>query len=315
MAIISASRRTDIPAFYSDWLFNRLEEGYVLVRNQYNIRQVSKVRLTPDVVDCLVFWTKNPRPMLERHGEQLRRLPFPFYFQFTITPYGNDIEPGVPAIEETMETFVALSKEFGKRRMVWRYDPILLTDTIDIDWHISRFAAMTERLAPFADQCIISFIDFYKKMEAAVRKVGCHKISTEDMRMIAREFSAIATSHNLPLATCAEAIDLSEFGIAHASCIDAKRIEGICGGRCKVGKDKSQRKECGCVESIDIGAYSTCRHRCLYCYANHNPEKLTANSQAYNPDSPILCSNISPEDKITLRPMKRSVDKSQDLLL
>ena len=231
MTIISASRRTDIPAFFSDWLFKRLEERYVLVRNRYNPSQVSKIRLTCDLVDCLVFWTKNPKPMLERHGDQLRNLPFPFYFQFTITPYGNDIEPGVPDIDEMMKVFIALSREFGKRKMVWRYDPILLTDTIDMDWHICRFAEMAGQLGAYADQCIISFIDFYRKIEPAARRIRCRKISSEEVKFIAREFAAIAASHDLHLATCAEVIDLSEFGIGRASCIDAGRIGDICGGR------------------------------------------------------------------------------------
>ena len=159
--IISASRRTDIPAFYSDWFFNRIKEGYVLVRNPMNIHQVSKIKLSPDVVDCIVFWTKNPKPMLDKLDELKD---YRYYFQFTLNSYSNDIEPNVPSkSEEIINTFKQLSDLIGRDRVIWRYDPIILSEKYTVQYHIKYFEKLSQILNGSFNKCVISFVDFYKK--------------------------------------------------------------------------------------------------------------------------------------------------------
>lgn len=158
--ILSVSRRTDIPAFYSDWFFNRLHEGFVDVRNPMNIHQISRIKITPDVVDCIVFWTKNPYNMLARLYELKK---YNYYFQFTINPYGKDIEANVPVKTEIIDTFRRLSLLIGRNRVIWRFDPILITDEINVIYHIKYFEELAKRLENLTTRCVISFVDLYKK--------------------------------------------------------------------------------------------------------------------------------------------------------
>ena len=159
--IISASRRTDIPNYYSEWFFNRIKEGYVLVRNPMNISQVSKISLSPDVVDGIVFWTKNPLPILDRL-EELRE--YTYYFQFTLTPYGKDVEPNVPSKNDLIiPSFRKLSERIGKERVVWRYDPILFNDKYTMDYHVKYFKTLAAKLHAYTEKCIVSILDFYQK--------------------------------------------------------------------------------------------------------------------------------------------------------
>jgi hypothetical protein len=165
--IISCSRRTDVPAFYSDWFFNRLSEGYVLVLNPMNARQVRNVSLALPDVDCIVFWTKNPAPMLDR----LHLLKdYPKYFQFTLTPYDRDVEPNLPPKSELIDTLLRLSDKIGKKRIIWRYDPVLLTDKISIDYHVDHFGDLAKRLSGYTERCVISFIDMYRHIQLLLRQ-------------------------------------------------------------------------------------------------------------------------------------------------
>src|SRR5512143_1704999 len=160
--IISASRRTDIPAFYSEWFMKRIEEGHVMVRNPMNARQVSRISLEPELVDCIVFWTKDPSRMIGKL-DVLDQKKYSYYFQFSLTPYGKDIEPSVPEKKKVVSAFIELSERIGKERVVWRYDPILLTDSINRDYHFRSFEHLAKALAGHTGKCIISFADFYKK--------------------------------------------------------------------------------------------------------------------------------------------------------
>ena len=168
--IISASRRTDIPAFYTPWFMNRVRAGFVDAINPFNRKQVSRISLRPEDVDCIVFWTKNAAPMLP-HLAELSAM-YPFYFQFTITPYGHDVEPGLPDKREVIRTFQQMSQQLSKTRMVWRYDPILLNDHYTIERHLHDFAVMLEMLAPYTDRCVISFLDLYRKTERNTKLEG-----------------------------------------------------------------------------------------------------------------------------------------------
>lgn len=312
--IISASRRTDIPAFYSDWLFNRLREGFVLVRNPMNIHQVSKIRLTPDVVDCIVFWTKKPANLIQRHCDELNKIQTPFYFQFTINPYDKSIEPNVPYKKHIFSTFIKLSSIVGKERLIWRYDPIIFTDKITFGYHCKFFEMMTRLLVPYTNKCIISFLDFYKKTKRNMQSINVLEPSKDIKILLCQNFHNIASRYGLKIVTCAEALDLSHIGIHHGKCIDPGLIAHLCNGHILAQKDKNQREECGCIESIDIGSYNTCRHGCLYCYANFSKEAVERQSSSHNPVSPLLFGELNSDDNIVERKMKSIVDRQQDLL-
>lgn len=300
--ILSASRRTDIPNYYSEWFYNRIKEGCLYVRNPMNARQVSKITLSPEVVDCIVFWTKNPEPMLSRLGELDA---YPCYFQFTLTGYGKDIEPHVPHKREHMiPIFQRLSEKIGKERVIWRYDPILFSDRYTPDYHVKAFGQIAAALKGYTSKCVISFVDLYGKNEKNMRAANTRPLPEKELITFAANLAVIAGDNDMRIASCAEAIDLKTCGIEHNCCIDKKLIEQIIGCQIQAGKDKNQRKECGCVESIDIGAYDTCKNGCAYCYANHSPERVLQNSRLYDVNSPLLCGTLTAEDAITDRAVK-----------
>jgi DNA repair photolyase len=283
--IVSVSRRTDIPAFYSEWFFNRINEGFALVRNPMNHSQIRTVSLKPEDVDCIVFWTKNPRSIIP-YLDKLNR--YHFYFQFTLTPYGQDIEPGLPDKTEIMDTFKRLSDKLGAHRVIWRYDPILLNEQYTVSFHVEHFGKMAHTLKGYTEKATISFIDFYSKIEQNMSKLKIEKINSEIKNDLAQQLAAIAHENSLAIDACAEDIDLSPYGITRARCIDGGLIEKTTGHPVDAPKDKSQRPECGCAASVDIGAYNTCRHGCLYCYANNNQSVVLKNMEAHNKLSPLL---------------------------
>lgn len=300
--IISASRRTDLPAFYSEWLFNRFKEGFVLVRNPMNIHQISKISLSPDVVDGIVFWTKNPIPMME-HLFELEK--YTYYFQFTLTAYDRDVEPNIPSKNGfIIPAFQNLSKAIGRDRVIWRYDPIFFNDRYTMEYHCKYFRVLASKLSDYTEKCTISFLDLYKNTERNVRPLNI-QVETLDMQLeLIQRFSEIAKEYGFYIDTCAEKIELGNLDIPHAHCIDKDRFERI--GNCKLtlGKDPNQRAECGCVASIDIGTYNTCKHGCLYCYANYSQTTVNRNAIAHNPNSPLLFGEIGEDDVIKERAIK-----------
>lgn len=300
--IVSASRRTDIPSYYSEWFFNRLKDGYAYVRNPMNPHQISEISLSPDVVDGIVFWTKNPEPMLNRLDE-LRD--YPYYFQFTLTAYGSDVERNLPSKEEVViPTFQRLSSLIGRERVVWRYDPILLSDRYTVQFHRMYFRVLCDKLADYTEKCTISFLDLYKNSKRSISELGICPPTPEQADELAHSLSEIAAEHGIEIDTCAEDIDLGRYGIGHAACIDRQRLERI--GKCKltVGRDKNQRAACGCAASIDLGAYNSCRNGCVYCYANFSQRLVRDNCGRYDPFSPLLCGEVTAEDRIKPREMK-----------
>jgi DNA repair photolyase len=300
MMILSVSRRTDIPAFYSKWFFKRIAEGYCYVRNPMYPTQVSKVKLTPDVIDCIVFWSKNPQPML-KNLDKLKK--YKYYFQITITPYGKDLEPNVPEYQKNIKAFVELSKKIGKEKVIWRYDPIILTDKYDINFHKKKFAEMVEQLAPYTNRCVISFVDLYKKTQRNMSNIKYVEFTTEKIREVAAEFSEISKEAGVELQTCSESIDLSDLGITHTKCIDDELIGRIVGQKLHIDKDKNQRIECGCVASVDIGAYNTCKHGCRYCYANFSDKTVANNTAKHDDASPFLIGNGEAGDRVSEKKM------------
>lgn len=306
--ILSVSRRTDIPNYYSEWFLNRIKDGYLYVRNPINIHQISKINISPDVVDCIVFWTKNPEPMLKKLN-QLEK--YKYYFQFTLTGYGRDVEPGVPHKRDRMiYIFKQLSGMLGREKVIWRYDPILITDKYTIDYHIKAFHEIASKLNGYCNRVVISFVDFYAKIKRSMNEINAFALTQEEMLSLAKTLAVIAKDNNMQIESCAEKVDLTGCGIKRGSCIDKALIESIIGMPIKANKDKNQREECGCMESIDVGAYNTCLNGCKYCYANENKERVQGNIVLYNIHSPLLCSAITEEDRIYEREVK-SVKENQ----
>lgn len=310
--IVSVSRRTDIPAFYSEWFFNRIKEGFVYVINPFNRKQISKVELTPKTVDLFVFWTKDAEPMLKRLDELKE---FNYYFQFTITSYRNDVEKAIRRKNDIIKTFKQLSKIIGKEKVIWRYDPILLSRFYTKEYHYKWFEKFCRELSDYTDKCVISFLDIYSKTKRNTKNLGLKEISENDMYAIAEKFSAIALEYNIKLETCSEEIDFSKYGIKKGKCIDGELISRIIKGPIEVKKDDTQREVCGCVKSIDIGEYNTCKHNCLYCYANFNYDTVEKNYLMHNPESNILVGQLKGDKKITVRDMKSIKCKAKQIKL
>ena len=297
--ILSVSRRTDIPNYYSEWFYNRIKEGFLYVRNPMNAHQISKIKITPDVVDCIVFWTKNPLPMMKRLDEIKE---YSYYFQFTLTGYGNDVETNLPNKKtEMIPIFQDLSNKIGKQRVIWRYDPIFFSDRYTKEYHIKAFRSIAKSLRGYTDKCVISFVDIYLKNKKKMDGLSSYELNDCELRAFVKELSKIANEYNIKLGSCAEKIDLEECGVVHNSCIDRALIEKINGSKLNVNKDKNQREECGCVESIEIGTYNTCKNGCAYCYANYSSQSVDANVAKYDPLSPLLCGYIEKNDKISER--------------
>ena len=288
--IISASRKTDIPTFYPEWFMNRIKEGFVYSRNPMNAHQISKIPLNLEVTDCIVFWTKNPAPMIP-YLEELQE--YNYYFQVSLTGYGKDIEAHLPDKKEVLiPTFQKLSDKIGPERVIWRYDPIALNERYTAEYHLKAFSDIAKALKDRTEKCVISFVDFYQKIRKNMDELHVEDASGDTMTELAKRMYEIATENHMVLATCAEKIDLAAIGIEHNACIDRAVIERICGAKIKVKKDPSQRPECHCVESRDIGTYNTCAHGCRYCYANYSPEAVKKSMAKYDPKSPILCDSV-----------------------
>ncbi len=300
--IISASRRTDLPAYYSKWFFRRLQEGYVLVRNPVNPRQVSRVSLSPEVVDGFVFWTKNPAPMIP----WLDKLPdCPYYFQVTLTPYDEQIERYLPSKRKViLPAMRQLARQIGPERVVWRYDPVFLTERYSVDFHKKAFAQIARLLRGNTVRCVISFLDWYPPMEKRLRPLAPRPLGGDEMRELAASFGQAAAENGMRIFTCAETADLSGFGVEHGCCIDRDLLERIGGRPLCAEKDRSQRAACGCVQSVDIGAYDTCPGGCLYCYADHGVGRTMRNLAGFDPSSPLLCSSLRPDDTVRERKMQ-----------
>lgn len=301
--ILSVSRRTDIPAFYAEWFMERLRQKYVLVRNPFNAHSISRIPLTPDNVDTIVFWTKNSKP-IHKYLDEIDELGYKYYFQYTITPYKNDLEEKVQDKKEIVETFKKLSEKIGSEKVILRYDPVILSDNYTIDFHKKAFARLCDLLAPYTKKIVFSFLDDYKKISKNIKQLNIKEISAEEMHIMAEYFADTAKNYNLKIESCAEQIDLGRFGINHGKCIDNELIEKITGYKLSVGRD-NQRNACGCIKCIDIGEYNTCMHKCLYCYANINKDAAFKNYKLHDNKSPLLIGYVDEiKDKITDRNIK-----------
>ncbi|MEM0448667.1 MAG: DUF1848 domain-containing protein [Methanomassiliicoccales archaeon] len=274
--IISASRAMDIPSCHSDWFMERLRRGYVEWRNPFNGKtdyiSFSKVR-------AIVFWTKDASPLLQ-HLQELDEMGISYYFQYTVNDYeGLGYEPRMPPLKQRARTFKELSERIGKERVLWRFDPLLLSEELDADSLLQRVAKVGEMLHHHTDTLTISFIDIqrYRRLRRKLEKRGIREPSEDEIIELAQGISALNERWELRLQACAEEVDLKRFGIEKAACVEGERLKRIAPHDTVLHqfiaswgcKDPGQRKECGCLLSKDIGGYGTCGNGCVYCYANH----------------------------------------------
>ena len=237
-----------------------------------------------------------------------------YYFQFTLNSYSKDFEQNVPnKTKEVINTFTELSERVGSKKVIWRYDPIILNEKYTLEYHTKNFEKIAQLLDGKFNRCVISFVDYYKKNASNFRENNISELTNENIIKIAECFSQIAQKHKFNIYTCAEQIDLSMFEIKHGKCIDDKIIEMLIGQSLKIKKDSNQREECGCVESIDIGLYNTCMHGCKYCYANYSHKIVETNFANYDKSSPILCSILTNEDKVTERKVESIINTQLQL--
>lgn len=302
--ILSVSRRTDIPAYYSEWFYNRVREGYVMARNPANRRLVSRINMTPEAVDGIVFWTKDPSPMI---GGLKALAGYAYYFQFTLNSYARDIEPGIPSKgSHLIPAFQRLSDAIGPERVIWRYDPILLDGRYTPSYHLKYFERLARALSGYTRRCVVSFLDVYPNMRRSTEGFVPAEPDEKTKNFLAENISAAARSFGMDVCACAESETLAKFRIARASCIDAALLERISGRAIKAAKDKNQRRLCGCAESVDIGEYGTCPGGCVYCYAACRGSAAAAKAAGHVPESPLLYGLPEDGDTVIERPARPS---------
>ncbi|OBW62925.1 MAG: hypothetical protein A9183_00685 [Dehalococcoides mccartyi] len=293
--IISASRRTDIPAFYSTWLMNRIRAGWCSVPNPLNTKQVSRVSLLTQDVEALVLWSKNPAPLLP-HLNELDERKLRYYFQFTLNDYPKALEPNIPSLERRINTFIELSKHVGSLRVIWRYDPILFSNFTPLEYHVEKFSSIAQELKGSTKRVMVSIVDLYKKTERRLYQLEKEESysfnkdvsNCKDIRLLLKELSTIAKNNDIEIFTCAEEDNYSDVGVPPGRCIDDGLLNRLWPTRSKHKKDSYQREYCLCVESKDIGVNNTCLHGCPYCYATINSEVAQRRFNEHDPLSPTL---------------------------
>ena len=288
--IVSASYRTDIPAFYGEWFRQRLQAGFCQVANPYG-GPPSTVPLTAESVDGFVFWTRNAAPFAEALAE-VAAGGIPFVVQYTITAYPRALETSVSDAKRSIAAVRAIADRYGPRACVWRYDPLLLTSLTPPAWHRETFARLAAALTGAVDEVVLSFAQMYAKTRRnTARAATRHGFTWEDppaeiKTELLAELAAIAAAQGLTASLCTQP-DFLVPGLMPARCIDAARLSGVA-GRPIAAKTKGNRPGCLCVESRDIGAYDTCPHGCVYCYAVRAPDAAKRAYRAHDPAASTL---------------------------
>jgi len=285
--IISASRRTDVPAFYSNWFMKRIEAGHCDVPNPFNPTQVTEVSLKPEDVDVIVFWTRNASPLMP-HIEELDRKGHRYTFLYTMMDNPRPMDPRCPSMKEALGTFKALSDRIGPERVTWRYDPIVFSNATNPEFHKKTYETIAKQLQGYTNRSIISLVTVYRKARqrlTALRQAGIDLMECEgeafvDLMMF---MASTARENNMTLLSCAQEGDLAPYGILPGKCIDDGLIREVFGLEVCPTKDPSQRKACGCVVSKDIGMYDSCLYGCVYCYATNSFEKAKENYRNHDP--------------------------------
>ena len=292
--ILNISGRTDIVAFYSDWLMNRLDEGFIDVRNPFNPKMVSRIMM--DDVDLLFFCTKNPIPILDKLKDIKKKV----YFHVTLTPYKNDIEPNIPPKGNVVEAVKKLSNLIGKENLVIRYDPIFINDKYTLEYHVKAFDKLCNLLDGYVEKILISFIDDYKNVRNNYKILKYKQLTENDYKVIGMSFSESAKKHHINVHTCAEVRDLTEYGFIHDECMSKELALKLTGKTYKKWKAR-KNVPCQCVEMVDIGVYNSCKHFCKYCYANYDEKTVNDNYNKHNSKSSLLIGELSDDDIIKIR--------------
>lgn len=293
--IISASRRTDIPAFYAQWFINRIRAGYCGVPNPFNSQQVAYISLAPQDVDVIVFWTRNPRPLFP-YLEELDHLGYRYYFQFTLLNYPRQIEKHTPPTAASIRTLRELAERIGAERVIWRYDPIVFSELTPPEFHRRTYSRLAQELSGSTRRSVISVMDIYSKARERLQAMAeegavlqsVQDISGEIFDNLMSSLAQTAITNGMEIFSCAENLSLKEFGILPGKCVDDNYIQQVFGLQVLHTKDPNQRKFCGCVISKDIGMYDSCLFGCRYCYATKDFEKSEERHALHDPESPSL---------------------------
>lgn len=294
--IISASRRTDIPAFYARWFMNRIRAGYCTVPNPFNPQQVTRISLLPADVDAIVFWTRNPRPLLG-HLDELDSRGYRYYFLHTLLHNPRWLDQAGPAFPAALDTLRRLADRIGPQRVIWRYDPIVLTTQTDTQFHVNSFGEIAEALRGSTQRAVISVMTPYHKvrrrLEALERATGVRLTHTDgqaddEIGALVRQMQQIAAANDMALTSCADEMGLARYGIEAGKCIDNGLLRAVFDLDVPAVKDSGQRAACGCIPSRDIGMYDSCLFGCVYCYATSRFERARENYRQHDPESPSL---------------------------
>ena len=292
--ILNTGSRTDIPAFYGEWMENRIREGFVLVRSPYDPVHVTRYRFDPETADLLAFCTKNPAPFLPRL-DALRG--FRQMWFVTITPYGRDVEENVPPAEEVIASFRELSQRTGLSGMSWRYDPVFLTETYTEAFHREAFSRMAASMEGYTDQVVVSFIDLYEKTKRNFPEI--RPVSPPEQERLTAFFVETARRHGMTVRLCCEDPSLARFGADVSGCFSRSVAERAAGSALNPPRTGGARPACSCLLGNDIGAYNTCPHLCRYCYANWDRETVLRNRARHDPASPYLIGGPQDGDVVT----------------
>lgn len=293
--ILNISGRTDIVAFYTPWLMNRLKEGFIDVRNPFNKKLVSRILL--EKVDAIMFCTKNPLPIIP----YLKEIEKPIIFHTTITPYLKDIEPNLPNKKDIIEGVKKISKIIGSEYTYIRFDPIFINQKYTLDYHIKMFERLCTSLEGYVKHIIISFLDDYKNVRKNIKILNPKTLTKEDYKKLGTSFATIAKEHNMTVQTCFEDENMVEYGFEKRDCLGKELAEELT-GKTKFKKWKARKEnKCNCIEMVDIGVYNTCSHFCKYCYANYDEKEVLKNKKLHNPNSSLLIGELEGDDIIKIR--------------
>ena len=289
--ILSVSERCDIVAFYMEWFCNRLQAGFLDVRNPFYPKQVSRIILDKEHIEAIVFCTKNPEPLYRR----IKEIPYPFILHVTITPYLNDIEPFVPDKKKTIAIVKKISQEIGKDRVIIRYDPSFISPKYNIDYHKKMFTRVCEEINGYASRIIISFVDLKRNTLKNRKILNMEPLTREKVDTLASFMGKVAAKNHLVISTCAENLSLEKFGFQNIPCTPEVSIQRLLNNQKKYRQNKT-RENCSCIDMVDIGSYNTCPHFCRYCYANYEEKQVLSNEKQHDPTSSLLIGHLNTDD-------------------